>query len=254
MNKTKTPAAVLALVALFGSAGYVGYTQHKADPIAMEITGPDSCPVGALVELQAKGVSKNIAWYATGGQSFKEYPSEQAIVPSTQVGGVTEYILAGSYKGKVRIVSHTLQVGDVVPVPPGPIPQPFPPGPTPPGPTPVITTGPVRVLIVEESQDSKQSAYPLLNSVTLRQWLQKHGAAQAPTDKFSWVQVWDQNAEFAPSATGPQIDFWKSALKLPHDSLPWIYIWDANGKPLDSKPLPKTEADVISLVKKYSGE
>jgi hypothetical protein len=125
----------------------------------------------------------------------------------------------------------------------------YPPTPSP-TPTPVppeIETGPISVLIVEQDSDRRNSEYiQYLNSMQsplIRSYMDQRGKKVGGAD---WLVLdVDSDVRHLPA-------FWQDAFNQSRDSLPWILI--TNGKSGFAGPLPRTEAETLSLLKKYGGE
>lgn len=107
----------------------------------------------------------------------------------------------------------------------------------PPEPAPIPVTS-LHVLIIEEMDDRSRlpaSQVGIFSSTTLRKWF--------VDDNVQW-RMFDDDVDQS------QLDAkWKAALARPRTSLPWIVA--SNGSKGYEGPLPKTEAEVITLLEKY---
>lgn len=127
---------------------------------------------------------------------------------------------------RVLLVSLLLVIGCEIPLPPTP-------GPTP-EPTPVVVTTGLRVLLVRETNDrlpAEQQA--IFTSAPFRKFIR---------DSKATLRVWDDEVD---AANETDADF-RKMLELPRSGLPWIVV--AGGSKTISQPLPKTLADVESLI------
>lgn len=108
-------------------------------------------------------------------------------------------------------------------------------------PPPDVTPLPVsslHVLIVEEMDERHKlpaSQAKIFSSTTLRKWFSDNNVQWRVFDKDVPQEQLEQK--------------WKDALSRPRQSLPWILV--SNGSKGWEGPLPKTEAEVITLLEKY---
>lgn len=143
-------------------------------------------------------------------------------------------------------VSRPFRIVGVVP----PAPDPTPPGPdpTPPNPdkSPIDVDGLHVLVIFEASEAGKltrdqhntiygQAFYDFLNAKTP----EKNG-------QHTW-NIWDKD-----TVATPDMDpVWNKALALPRTEIPWVVI-GTKSKGGYSGPLPKTKAEIMSLVQKFA--
>lgn len=142
----------------------------------------------------------------------------------------------GKFKGfKTTFGSVSFTIGDVPQPPPGP----NPPTPDPVTPAPIPLAG-YRVLFIEETEDR--------NKITLDQFNAMFGA-----DSATWLnantkewRVYDKD-----SAALSDTQLWRDALKRRPAgfSVPWVIL--SNGITGYEGPLPKTDPEIKSLLKKY---
>lgn len=123
----------------------------------------------------------------------------------------------------------------IPPAPPAPEPAPEPPvvdvTPAP--------SGPLCVLIVEETADRRKlpaSQVRIFTSTKVQGWLRQN----APN---RW-RIWDKDVDLSKAPAE-----FREAMKVPRESLPWIVI--SNGADAFSGPLPKTEADTLKLLEGF---
>lgn len=147
----------------------------------------------------------------------------------------------GKFKGFLtKFYSLTFTVGDV-PVPPGPGP-----GPKPPEPAPIALPG-YRVLFIEEKSDRQKLTIDQFNAMfgaSSVNWLNANTVKEG--NQPGW-RVADKEATLA-SEPGQH---WRDALKRrpANFETPWIII--SNGTTGFEGPLPKTKAELDTLLQKY---
>ena len=161
--------------------------------------------------------------------------------------------VAGSYSlqevfqvdGKWSENVATVVIGDQGPEPPNP-PGPLPPDPEPPGPGPA--PGPLSVVILYETGDPQPES---IHSTKVRAYLNAHcprGAGGMP----AW-RLWDD--DYTPQQLADEdpslVSMYSRAKAESVGRMPWILI-QSQGK-VASVPLPRTEAEVLDLLKKYGG-
>jgi hypothetical protein len=123
----------------------------------------------------------------------------------------------------------------------GPQPPPEPPGPGPgptPGPSPTVDK---RVLFIYERQDlakMSETQRAVLYSTDL------HAYIDGKAGKDRW-RVWDKDTTGIEADAKEWVDLWKR----PRASLPWIII--GNGKAGYEGPLPATQTEALTLLRKY---
>lgn len=118
----------------------------------------------------------------------------------------------------------------------------------PPNPPPFPSDG-LRVLILEETADRgkiPRSQLEILASTTLTKWLNEHCV------KDGWRKLDDDTTAEELKFMAP---VWQQAFEQTKTqskgATPWIAV--TNGKSGESVPLPQTEAELITLLAKYSG-
>lgn len=131
----------------------------------------------------------------------------------------------------------------------GPVPNPAPvPVPTP-IPEPVPSPGLISVLIVEETEDrakpENRAFLGVLNSVAIREYMNTH-CEKSADGRPQW-RVLDKDADLTHAE-----QFWREAMARPRSSHPWIAI--TNGAAGTAGPLPATEAETLSLLKRWGGD
>lgn len=156
------------------------------------------------------------------------------------------YLVHGIEAGKRFSIQVT--IGGQVPVPP-PIPDPDPPSPPdPPAPTP----SEFRVLILEETADRAslpREQLAALMSVQVRGYLNAK-TAKGPDGRTPDWRVWDDDFQDAQIMDHAYFQTaYKRAKEASKGVLPWIYIGDGRV----NMPLPKTEAELLNLLKQYGG-
>jgi hypothetical protein len=159
------------------------------------------------------------------------------VIEAVKEGSIELLIIPVGVTTQDSILRQTLVISGVGPTPPpDPIPDPIP-------------TDGKRVLIVYES--SELSSIPasqsvLMSSAVVRDYLQSH-CSKGPDGSTPEVRIWDQNVDLT---NVPKV--WKDAMALPRSSIPWVII--SNGVQGYAGPLPKTEAELLTVMKKYLGE
>lgn len=102
----------------------------------------------------------------------------------------------------------------------------------------------LKVLVKYEQEELSKlppSQLVVLNSTAIRGYLK---------GKSADFRCLDQHAEMKNDKPA-----WQEAMKWPTASLPWVFIGDGKkGNGLAGEPLPATEADTLTLLKKYGGE
>lgn len=111
-------------------------------------------------------------------------------------------------------------------------------------PAPIPQAG-LRALIIEETADRGRlpaSQLGIFSSTKIRKYVDQN-FAKGPSSNPEF-RIFDKDLDMSMESKT-----WQDAMKLPRDSLPWIIV--SNGKTGYSGPLPKNEADVLSLFQKY---
>lgn len=172
------------------------------------------------------------------------------------------YTIEGSAPGKVELllIPRGLQDESAVrrtvlsvlgenPQPP-PIPvDPVKPDPVNPDPvTPAIVTGPLQILVIEETADRMRIPRTQLEALfgqRLREYCSTHcSKSDGVTPDFRAI---DKDSDVSKT------DKWiQDAFKEPRTSLPWISL--SNGKAGFSGPLPEDEDRLMQLLKRFGGE
>lgn len=108
-----------------------------------------------------------------------------------------------------------------------------------------------RVLIIEETGDRyKLSPGQLeaLNSTLARDYMNSRCAKGVDGKTPEW-RIWDD--DFTAQDLSRESKLWQDAYARPDGPLPWIVV--SNGKSGTEQELPKSEADLINLLKQYGG-
>jgi len=172
------------------------------------------------------------------------------------------YTIEGSAPGKVELllVPRGLQeeseirrtvlsvLGENPQPPPIPV-DPVNPDPVRPDPvTPTIVTGPLQILVIEETGDRVRIPRTQLEALfgqRLREYCSGHcSKADGVTPDF---RVIDKDSD-----VGKAEQWIQAAFKEPRTSLPWISL--SNGKTGFSGPLPEDEDRLMQLLKRFGGE
>lgn len=110
-----------------------------------------------------------------------------------------------------------------------------------------VSPGPIRVLIVEETEDRTLPAMRpwlgVLTSAAIREYLDSHCLKVDGRPEWRWL---DQHAD-----TSRMSETWREIMRKPRDSLPWIVI--SNGQRGTAGPLPASEDEVLALLRKWGG-
>lgn len=165
------------------------------------------------------------------------------IVEAVGTGGSCELIVVPSMVPK-SVIRRTLRVGALPPDPPIPVP-PAPPVPPVPSPAPIPVDG-FRVLMVYESSDLSKlppGQLSILYGQQVRDYMTSK-AAMGPDGKTKEWRILDAD-------TIGDSPLWQAAMKRPRASLPWVVISDGH-KGFEG-PLPKTEAEMMTLLKSIGG-
>lgn len=128
--------------------------------------------------------------------------------------------------------------GDVTPTP-DPKPD------DPPTPAPLPGEG-FRVLIVRETKDLSglpASQVAIFSSTDVRNYLNQKTVLEGNQRAY---RIWDQDTD-----TSKESQHWQDAMKRPRASVPWLLV--SNGKDGYEGPLPKTVAEMMTLLKKFGG-
>lgn len=210
----------------------------------IKIAGPTTAEPGQIVLLDAKGSTKadHFAWSLDlDGQHADLLPIADGFqcVVASRPGTHVVTVAAGNQHGlATKRYTFTVENG----------PAPNPPDPNPkPDPSPTPAPGGISVLILEDTAaqpklDKGQIA--VLESNQVRSYLDAH--CRKVNNQPQW-KILDASVDVSNAS-----DFWKAAVKQPHDSLPWIFI--TTGSKGYSGPLPKSEADALTLLKKWGGD
>lgn len=150
----------------------------------------------------------------------------------------------------LRQILTVMGGGPKPPPGPGPGPNPDPePDPEPqPDPTPIPVDG-KRVLIIYESADL--SKYPSsqvtqFTSGNLREYLTSN-CSKGPDGRTPEFRIWDKDTDVSQAPT-----VWQEAMKLPRGELPTLIV--SNGVSGFSGPLPNTEEETLTILRKYLEE
>lgn len=167
------------------------------------------------------------------------------IIDAVAKGEVELLIVPNGAKAENEVVRRTLIVsgsGPRPPTPPTPIPDPIP------TPTPTPNIAGKRMLVVYESKDLTKllpTQIALMSSSALRAYLNTH--CEKSSKGHPEYNFWDKDVDLTNASA-----VWKNAMALPRDSLPWLYV--SNGTTGYSGPLPKTEEELMPILKKYLGD
>lgn len=215
-------------------------TETKAKAI---IEGPAQVAPGDLLILDgSKSEATDWKWLVIPSKTILQVENGRRVVFAAGTTGTYQFILSVANGGSVDSAIFAVTVGGVSP-------QPTPPGPTPPQPTPTPTPASgLRVLLVYESADLPRlprEQYHALYSPNVAAYLNTKCAA-GPSGTPDWRR-WDDDADV--SLAGP---LFKEMLASPRASLPWVVIRGDAGI-VASEPLPKNEADLLALLRRYGG-
>lgn len=131
------------------------------------------------------------------------------------------------------------------PVPPTPIPipvPPVPPGPTPPAPIPAAG---LRVLMVYDQKKLTPALTDILFSKDIADYLNAK-CAVGPDGKTREWRIWPSTVDVKNETA-----VWKNAFNRPRTAGDWIIVSD--GKTGFEGPIPSSESEVLTLLKKYGG-
>lgn len=213
-------------------------------------------PVGRMARIVVTTAGKGVSVvnvYLEQADLFREYdPDATKFVYRFQPYAAGKYRLAF-----VTSVSDlpsdpaycVVTAGDV---PPGPVPPG--PGPTPtPDPTPSVAPIPIdglAVLIVEESGERtklSKEQQSILAGKKVRDYLEAKCAKDPHIEGRKAYYILDPDT--ALTGIGKT---WVDAMARKRGPLPWVVI--SNGKTGTEEPLPKTVAEMISLLEKFGGK
>lgn len=215
------------------------------------IKAPAQVAPGDLVILDAsESEAKSFAWTvlpeSAAGKFLAIDKGTKAVFASGQPGQYT-FVLATAAGDNVAVALVTVTVGTPTP------------GPTPPGPGPVpvpVPSGPFRVMMIEETAD--RTALPreqmaALTSLAAREYLGRKTAKDAD-GKTPGYRLWDDDFDDEQTANSgePWPTLYKRAKADSQGALPWLLMSSDNR--VESRPFPKTEAELLDALKKFGGE
>lgn len=219
--------------------------EPKVDPKAA-IPANATGKTGEPLELKANTAGE-IDWEIPGEFHVRLIPAEKVVILVPKAGGTYVVRLAVCEDGKPRIYRCVVFVeGFVPPLPPEPGPSPKPddkkPIPTP--------DGGLRVLLVRETM-SRYTAEQIhiINSTKVAAYLNAK-CAKGDGGQPGW-RVWDPQQDVT-NADPIMRQLFNDTKSEATKSLPALVI--ASGKQAVVYPLPATEADMLTLLKKYGGE
>lgn len=261
--------AVIGLTMLLAGIAQTQAPAPKADPVVIKsepvvadvepldvvILGPTETPAGEQVILTAQGNARKYLWSHQAELGALVCCDNRTLAFATRHPGIYTFVLAGSdATGDVAVYRHTVQVAGS----PTPQPTPDPPNPDPtPTPAPVVT-GPIVVLLLEESEDRTGATALLMDSWPIREYLNAH-CEKGSDGRPMWFWA-DDDVVFTRY---PQV--WQDAMKLPRATLPWMVVLGkgGTGPPLFSGPLTKTVEgksvvmtpdEVLTILEKFGGK
>lgn len=179
------------------------------------------------------------------GVETRHYKGKQVYLVEAAATGKVELIVV-----PVGAVDETAAIRKTLDVDAGEGPRP-PPEPKPPQPD---GTGPfggaagLHVLVVYESGDKgadlmTRDQYNAVYGKKFRDYIE---AKCARVDGTPQRRIWDKDIAFAGESK-----LWQDAMKRPRSTVPWIAV--GNGPAWHEGPLPKTETEIMELLKKYGG-
>lgn len=224
----------------------------------VKIIGPNEVARGALCILRIDGLEKPaeavFAWTVAPADlviaDLMDRQGNPVLLVPTDRDGTWHLVLAHLHGSKINQVVHTVKVGaGPQPVPPGP----NPPGPTPvpPGPTPMPGVG-FRVFILEETAERDRATALVLNSTRVREYLNAK-CAKGPDGKTPEFRIWDD--DITPGELSHAPENWRKAFERAKadskGSVPWLIVSDSVRG--ESRPLPKTEDELLAVLRAYGG-
>lgn len=121
-----------------------------------------------------------------------------------------------------------------------------PPPPTDPSPFPGDAN---RILIVYENMTPLPPAQEsVIFGQAMRDYIAAH-VTKRPEDNQPEARIYDQNVKGLERET----PIWRNAMARPRKSVPWLLVGNARGQGYEG-PLPATEAETLTLLKKYLGD
>lgn len=174
---------------------------------------------------------------------FEAKPYEWAIVEAKSPGSEIVVVNRNGANKEVdppeEIDRVQVIAGGVTPTPDDPKPD------DPPTPAPLPGEG-FRVLIVRETKDLSglpASQVAIFSSTDVRNYLNQKTVLEGNQRAY---RIWDQDTD-----TSKESQHWQDAMKRPRASVPWLLV--SNGKDGYEGPLPKTVAEMMTLLKKFGG-
>jgi hypothetical protein len=231
------PEAVLRL-----TAGEL-YVFEAADPYFL-LASPEG-----LVDLhQAKGPITVRAKFAGGSGKVetKVFPGPTVFTAEAAGTGRVELLAVKSGATGPADVTRKLVDAELAPQPP-----PKPPDPPKPPEPPAPQTGPLKVLIVYDSDPARRAKYTAgqreaMDSVKVLTYLNAHCAKGADGRTPEW-RSWADNADASKESP-----VWQQVFARPRKSLPWLVV--SNGTPAGYEgPLPGGVDEMLKLLQQYGG-
>lgn len=250
-------AFLLCLAALSAGAGLRVYSQDRPAAGIVPKVEPKPTPdpkavlpanatgkAGRILELRAQTAGE-VDWEVPGEFDVRFVAAEKLAILVPQQPGTYVVRLAVCENGKPKIHRCIVFVEGLVPPGPSPSPEPGP------GPKPVPTPdGGLRVLfVVESSANLNREQLHALNSVKVAAYLNAK-CARGSDGTPGWRR-WDpqQTVEHADPVMR---QLWNDAKAEALKSLPALVV--ASGKQAIVYPLPATEGELMTVLKRYGGE
>lgn len=204
-----------------------------ASPQGIISVTPDTGPVRIVGKI----------WPSDKAKSVK-FAEPYLYIVQAEANGTAELIVIPEGTKDLSGVTRKLIESQLAPIPP-PVP-PEPPVP-PPSPVPIPADGFRSLIVYESSELSKLPAGQIaaLYSQQVRDYLTAH-CVIGPDNKTKEWRTWDKDTD-----TTNESKLWQEAMKRPRKELPWIILSD--GKKGFEGPLPKTEAELLTLIKTIGG-
>jgi hypothetical protein len=201
------------------------------------INGPKTVKEHSLIELEAKGITKEakVTWAVDNSlASVKRLGN--SIVFTGPPGTYKVTLFGADFESKeVFLIYHEVTIeGKLPPIPPVP--------PVPPDPTPNPVTGKCYVVIIEETEQAAKDRNKYLNDKALLDYVKSKNWKFEIVDK----DVVDKNGK-TPSDLKPYID------RAKNKDLPYVYVVTDKGQVRYENRLPKTPSELLTELKKVGG-